>query len=285
MDAACTILTDLSLQPPLSPLELSWAASAAPRYLAAHGSVSSARSALQATLAWRRATLPPPPALPPCLSCRAAPAAHCITCIGLLPDSRPCVYLSPPRATHLDTVSCTSHLISELEAMATLPGAAPQAVWLMDMRGFSYRRDGLNIGVGVSFARVLQNHYPERLGLFLLCCAPMSFNLFMSALRPFLDARTAAKIVVLRTPAEVTMWIDAHAVGASDAEGEGGAVEGSAPSVAQWLKHAFTLPPVAGALPPCLPRTAPLAVALRGEDASTCGVQGAGDADVAVAGV
>jgi len=53
--------------------------------------------------------------------------------------------------------------------------------------------------------RLLQAHYPERLGAAVVINPPQLFSLFYNAIRPFLDARTAAKVHLLaaRDPARV----------------------------------------------------------------------------------
>jgi hypothetical protein len=270
---------------PLAPHETAFAAEASSRYLAAAGgNAAQALIALRATLAWRRAAVPPPPALPRCAACARDPESHCIVCVGLLDDGRPVVYLSPPRARDLGTVSCTAHLTSELEAAFALPGAAPAAVWLVDLRGFSLLQSGMNPALGVVYARLLSAHYPERLSQLVLATPPGYFSLFISAIMPFLDKRTASKIVTLSSAADVDEWLGKHAAGApsvprgageGEAAGGGDAARAGAPSpaadaggppprsVGEWLRQAVQLPPLPGSLPLCLPPGAPVPVSLR----------------------
>jgi hypothetical protein len=269
----------------LSDHERAWAADAAARYLDAHrGDVPAARTALARTLAWRRTTIPPPPGVPSCDACGADDTAHCITCVGLTDDGRPLIYLSPPRARDLRTHSCTQHLVSELEAGFALPGAAPASVWFVDLRGFSLLQSGMNPGLGLAYVRLLSEHYPERLSQLLLVAAPGYFEWFLGALRPFIDARTAAKIVGLRTLDDARAWVaqhcDRHAGGSERGSREGGdaADDGAtttpaaaAPptmAVGAWLRQALELHPEPGNLPPRMPDGAPPAPSVRGRNAA-----------------
>lgn len=272
----------------LAPHERAWAADAAGRYLDAHrGDVPAARAALARTLAWRRTAIPPPPGVPSCDACGASDQAHCITCLGLTDDGRPLIYLSPPRARDLRTASCTQHLVSELEAGFALTGAAKASVWFVDLRGFSLLQSGMNPGLGLAYVRLLSEHYPERLSQLLLVAAPRYFDWFLSALRPFIDARTLAKIVSLHTLDDARAWIAAHCDGRrGDTDAVGGAGEGAAAAVAAsspaadgapppsaaamtmgaWLRAALDLHPEPGNLPPRLPDGAPPAPSVRGKN-------------------
>jgi len=252
----------------LAPHETAFAAEAAARYLAAHaGDAARARAALRDTLLWRRTAVPAPPALPPCAACARDPTSHCIVCVGLLDDGRPVIYLSPPRARDLSTPSCTAHLTSELEAAFTLPGAASAAVWLVDLRDFSLLQSGMNPTLGLAYARLLSAHYPERLSQLVLATAPSYFSLFLSAITPFLDARTAAKIVRLDSAHAVATWLDAHAAVAAPPGGGvpllDGAAAGGPRTPGEWLRQAMAMPPLPGSLPQSLPPGAPVPVARR----------------------
>lgn len=252
--------------------EARWAAEAVERYLIAYkNEAAAATAALAKTVRWRRETVPLPPRLPRCDACQREATSHCITCVGLLNDGRPVIYLSPPRARDLGTASCTQHLISELEAAFSIRGCASAGVWFVDLRGFSLLQSGMNPGLGLAYVRLLSDHYPERLSTLLLVQPPYYFELFLSALRPFLDARTAAKIVTLHSNEEVESWIARHAddrpgEAAGDDGGKGGDKHhsGEDVSVGEWLREAFRLEPAPGNLPPRLPASAPPAVQARG---------------------
>jgi len=240
-----------SLPAPARPREASWAAAAAARYLVASRSKpDAAAAALAATLAWRAGL----PDVPGCAACARDATSHCIICAGALRDGRPVIYLSPPRARNLEVGPCTEHLLSELEAAfaADARGTA-QAVWLADMRGFSLLQDPRT---GIAYARLLSSHYPERLGRLVVATPPTVFGLFLRALMPFIDARTASKITMLHAPADVAAWVDTATWGPGEPGGDGGAVRA-------WLRGAIEMDPAPGNLPPSLPPSAPAPTALR----------------------
>lgn len=86
------------------------------------------------------------------------------------------------------------HLVYLMEnAIINLPEGQEQMSWLIDFTGFS-----LNTTVSVKTARdiiyILQNHYPERLGIAFLYSPPRIFQAFWKAVRYFLDPRTFLKV-------------------------------------------------------------------------------------------
>lgn len=86
------------------------------------------------------------------------------------------------------------HLVYLIEnAVLNLPEGQEQMSWLIDFSGWS-----LNTNIPISTARdiiyVLQNHYPERLGLIILYSPPRFFQAFWKVVRYFVDPKTFQKI-------------------------------------------------------------------------------------------
>lgn len=86
------------------------------------------------------------------------------------------------------------HLVYLIEnAVLNLPEGQEQMSWLIDFNGWS-----LNTNIPISTARdiiyVLQNHYPERLGLIILYSPPRFFQAFWKVVRYFVDPKTFQKI-------------------------------------------------------------------------------------------
>ncbi|XP_071914687.1 uncharacterized protein [Coffea arabica] len=86
------------------------------------------------------------------------------------------------------------HLVYLIEnAVLDLPEGQEQMSWLIDFNGWS-----LNTNIAISTARdiiyVLQNHYPERLGLIILYSPPRIFEAFWKVVRYFVDPKTFQKI-------------------------------------------------------------------------------------------
>lgn len=65
--------------------------------------------------------------------------------------------------------------------------------WLVDFSGFGLSQ-ALQGRVGISTIGTLSKHFPERLHSLVLINAPGVFDLFIGAVRPFVDARTLSKV-------------------------------------------------------------------------------------------
>lgn len=86
------------------------------------------------------------------------------------------------------------HLVYLLEnAILNLPKGQNQMSWLIDFTGWS-----LSTHVPMKTAReiiyILQNHYPERLGVAFLYNPPRIFQAFYKAVKYFFDPKTAQKV-------------------------------------------------------------------------------------------
>lgn len=77
-------------------------------------------------------------------------------------------------------------------AVLNLPQDQDQMVWLIDFHGFSL--SNISIKVTKETAHVLQDHYPERLGVAILYNPPKFFEPFWKVAKPFLEPKTCAKL-------------------------------------------------------------------------------------------
>ncbi|KAL3504710.1 hypothetical protein ACH5RR_034551 [Cinchona calisaya] len=77
-------------------------------------------------------------------------------------------------------------------AIINLPENQDQMVWLIDFHGFNMSH--ISVKVTKETAHVLQEHYPERLGLAVLYDAPKFFEPFWKVVKPFLEPKTANKV-------------------------------------------------------------------------------------------
>ncbi|KAI4300981.1 hypothetical protein L6164_034304 [Bauhinia variegata] len=66
-----------------------------------------------------------------------------------------------------------------------------QMVWLVDFRGWN--SSCISLKITRETANVLQNHYPERLGLAILYNPPKVFESFWTMVKPFLEPKTFKK--------------------------------------------------------------------------------------------
>ncbi|XP_020090052.1 random slug protein 5-like [Ananas comosus] len=77
-------------------------------------------------------------------------------------------------------------------AILNLPPSQEQMVWLIDFQGFNLSH--LSVKVTKETAHVLQEHYPERLGVAILYNPPKIFESFWLVVRPFLEPKTYRKV-------------------------------------------------------------------------------------------
>ncbi|CAI9266505.1 unnamed protein product [Lactuca saligna] len=80
-------------------------------------------------------------------------------------------------------------------AILNLPPEQEQMVWLIDFHGFSM--SNVSIKTTKETAHILQDHYPERLGLAILYNPPRFFEPFWRVVKPFLEPKTANKVKFL----------------------------------------------------------------------------------------
>ncbi|XP_021896078.1 random slug protein 5 [Carica papaya] len=85
------------------------------------------------------------------------------------------------------------HLVYCMEnAILNLPPDQDQLVWLIDFQGFSL--SNISVKLTKETAHVLQEHYPERLGLAILYNPPKFFEPFWMLVKPFLEPKTCNKV-------------------------------------------------------------------------------------------
>lgn len=77
-------------------------------------------------------------------------------------------------------------------AILNLPPDQEQMVWLIDFHGFNM--SNISVKVTKETAHVLQDHYPERLGVAILYNPPKFFESFWMVVKPFLEPKTYRKV-------------------------------------------------------------------------------------------
>nr|GME19683.1 random slug protein 5-like [Ipomoea batatas] len=77
-------------------------------------------------------------------------------------------------------------------AVLDLKPGQQQMVWLIDFRGWNM--SSISVKTTQETARVLQNRYPERLGLAILYNPPKLFESFWTMVKPFLERKTHKKV-------------------------------------------------------------------------------------------
>ncbi|PWA67052.1 CRAL-TRIO lipid binding domain-containing protein [Artemisia annua] len=103
------------------------------------------------------------------------------------------------------TQSQIKYLVYCMEnAIFNLPPEQEQMVWLIDFNGFSL--SNISIKSTKETAHILQDHYPERLGLAILYNPPKLFEPFWKVTKPFLEPKTANKHLFITVAVKLDGW-------------------------------------------------------------------------------
>ncbi|XP_039003435.1 phosphatidylinositol transfer protein 3-like [Hibiscus syriacus] len=101
---------------------------------------------------------------------------------------RTVLVMRPSCQNNKSTKGQIRHLVYCMEnAILNLPAEQEQMVWLIDLSHISVR-------VTRETAHVLQEHYPERLGVAILYNPPKFFEPFWKVAKPFLEPKTQNKV-------------------------------------------------------------------------------------------
>lgn len=112
---------------------------------------------------------------------------------------RPVILMRSRFENSTDSENQVKFLIYHLERASHIADAtAPdhKMAWLIDFVGYSLRT-APPVKVSLNCLNILQNHYPERLGLAVCFHAPSLFSITYKAVAPFIDPVTAKKIVFI----------------------------------------------------------------------------------------
>ncbi|KEH28063.1 Sec14p-like phosphatidylinositol transfer family protein [Medicago truncatula] len=106
---------------------------------------------------------------------------------------RTVLVMRPARQNSKTTKGQIKYLVYCMEnAILNLSPEQEQMVWLVDFQGFNMSH--ISIKVTRETAHVLQEHYPERLGLAILYNPPKIFEPFFTMVKPILDTKTYNKV-------------------------------------------------------------------------------------------
>lgn len=106
---------------------------------------------------------------------------------------RTVLVMRPARQNSKTTKGQIKYLVYCMEnAILNLSPEQEQMVWLVDFQGFNMSH--ISIKVTRETAHVLQEHYPERLGLAILYNPPKIFEPFFTMVKPILDTKTCNKV-------------------------------------------------------------------------------------------
>lgn len=157
---------------------------------ATNGQLPLSAKRLQNTMAWRKLNKPEAVV---CTACAKDPRAHYMHVVGYDSLNRPIIYSCLEAAGNKVYQDNVDHMISTFEtAIKCMPPGVEQWVWVCDFHGFGV--SDANPRLAKAFLDVSAEHYPERLGLFLLVDAPKLFGVLWKAISGFVDPKTYTKI-------------------------------------------------------------------------------------------
>ncbi|KAI3672410.1 hypothetical protein L6452_38498 [Arctium lappa] len=108
-------------------------------------------------------------------------------------NGRTVLVMRPRFQNSKSTRSQIKYLVYCMEnAILNLPSDQEQMIWLIDFQGFNL--SNISIKSTKETAHILQDHYPERLGLAILYNPPKFFEPFYKVVKPFLEPKTANKV-------------------------------------------------------------------------------------------
>ncbi|XVE90300.1 hypothetical protein DITRI_Ditri20bG0066500 [Diplodiscus trichospermus] len=106
---------------------------------------------------------------------------------------RPVLVMRPGFMNTNSTSGQIKYLVYCMEnALMNLNQGQEQMVWLVDFQGWSM--GSVSVKVTRETAHILQDHYPERLGLGILYNPPKIFESFWTIVKPFLEPKTYKKV-------------------------------------------------------------------------------------------
>ncbi|CAE6379475.1 unnamed protein product [Rhizoctonia solani] len=107
-------------------------------------------------------------------------------------ERRPALYMMPSRQNTEESPRQLQFAVWMLERAVDLMG--PGVENLDILINFADRGKNPSLTTSKNMLNILQNHYPERLGLALVINVPTLINLFFKAIMPFVDPITRAKV-------------------------------------------------------------------------------------------
>nr|XP_043607617.1 phosphatidylinositol transfer protein PDR16-like [Erigeron canadensis] len=108
---------------------------------------------------------------------------------------RPVLIMRPGKQNSKTGEGNVRHLVYLIEnAILNLPEGQEQMTWLIDFTGYSMNASNIQMKTSRDIVNVLQNHYPERLGIVVLYNPPKIYQAFFKVLSYFIDPKTYLKI-------------------------------------------------------------------------------------------
>lgn len=127
--------------------------------------------------------------------------------LGHCKRGNPLLYMTPGATNPYNAEKRVQLIVYLMEE--THRRGCERLTWIFDWRRFGDRgKDPESSKTREQVMKILQNYYPERLGLLLMVQNPWYFTLIATLLWPFIDARTRPKIHMGVTPLKLREYID-----------------------------------------------------------------------------
>ncbi|KAK9742575.1 hypothetical protein RND81_03G183200 [Saponaria officinalis] len=119
---------------------------------------------------------------------------------------RPVLVMRPCRQNSSNVAGQMKYLVYCIEnAMLNLPAGEEEMIWVVDF--WNFKISNISMKVTKELAHILQNYYPQRLGVALLYNPPWIFEQFYKMVKPFLETRTRDKVKFVYSNDSSTMKI------------------------------------------------------------------------------
>eukprot|EP01118_Nematostelium_gracile_P016428 TRINITY_DN6803_c0_g1_i1.p1 TRINITY_DN6803_c0_g1~~TRINITY_DN6803_c0_g1_i1.p1 ORF type:complete len:250 (-),score=74.53 TRINITY_DN6803_c0_g1_i1:10-759(-) len=112
-------------------------------------------------------------------------------------EHRPIIYMKPGATNPYPSEERVKYLVYMLEtAISTMDAkdGVEKMTWLLDFGEYKRAADAESKQTSKTSMHILQNHYPERLGLAVIINSPWYFSWLFTIISPFLHANTKKKI-------------------------------------------------------------------------------------------
>ncbi|KAI9343121.1 CRAL-TRIO domain-containing protein [Obelidium mucronatum] len=209
-------LSDGSITPQESETLLDWSkkSNAAKRYLVdCKWDLAAATKKLGATLEWRRSYKPEEITLEE-VEVEAKTGKGFIS--GFDKQGRPILFIIPRLDTAENPERALRFLVMLIERLIGLmPAGVEKMAVVVDFEGVGFF-NATPMSVAIKYLHVLQNHFPERLGVLVVMNPTLFLSGLFSVLKPLMDPVTVAKIHLLSPTGSATDSFDLQSIFSAD---------------------------------------------------------------------
>ncbi|XP_018646565.1 retinaldehyde binding protein-related [Schistosoma mansoni] len=163
--------------------------------------LQSAEKMIRKDIQWRQEFRPD---LTDCKNCHNQPGTHSLRQIGFDEAGRPIIYASFSQAISNRNMSndAITHLIYTIEnAIKSMKSGVTQWVFVIDCTGMT--TTSCHPRLGYECAKIMADHYPERLGLAMCVHPGPAFKVAWQAIKPFLPQTTVSKVCFIRSKSKI----------------------------------------------------------------------------------